>query len=62
MSHWVNWIIREAKRLRWSFLASWHSWQIHRLHGDRERIKPHFRALILCHSRMDSVMRVNPNA
>jgi hypothetical protein len=49
--HWSRFFAREATRFYWSFLAAWHSWRIHSLRGNRERQKPHFRALITCHNR-----------
>ena len=61
LKDWFKWITREAKRLRWSFLAHWHCRRIKACRGDRERMKPHFRALITANHNMDAVMRVNPN-
>ena len=60
MQDWFKWFTREAKRLRWSFIAHWHSRQIRACRGDRERMKPHFRGLLAAHHNMKALMRVTP--
>jgi hypothetical protein len=55
MTHWIEWIVTEVKRLRWSFLHHHHSHQC-KIHGrDRDAFVHHLRAVIRCKREMKSL-------
>ena len=51
-AHWFAWGRREASRLRWSFLAHWHSTQAKRVGATLEHRRIHLRALLWCNAKM----------